>query len=636
LLRYGAFGLVAATLPAEYARAQRVSGQAGGTIVSCAIHPAIGVARLGNSPGEYFLGPEVPGVPSSPAGGFKDLAGRVKRQAARFRIYGLDANGNVVRELTSQDAQISWTVHVANKKASWYGFSIPFDIPEAMGEPPMPNAPAAPPLQTPRRNAAITGDDRKRLTIDPGARSIAGASTNAAGGDSRYAFDRGEFLGNAIYLGEIRTDGQGRLLVLGGMGKSGPGAAVQPSSNPLNNDGWQDDISDGTVDATVTLNGRIMNATGAWVVVGPPNFSPGLHNVVTMYDVVFGAAIELDPSRSPSRPSFTRQIYPLLARHVENQWVNAGMAHQFGWRTAGDFLAPDTLAQLADNSETSRFARDTLFRRFRNPAFTSLEYSSLPPYYGDHTEFPAETPRQWLAVLPNQYGWLSQWAAGDFDADWPAGGLVFPGSLEDLPVAEQPDALDRAALDECNGGAFHPGTEMTFPMRILSMYEASFRLRRRSDPEPDWGDMMTSAIALGVPGPLSASGPGDITRWMALPWQADTANCASGYEPDVDEYLPTFWPAGVPNDVLAAQSYAVLTDPAATAADKQSAFEARAKWLRGLPLRGGGTEAFARINALIANWSAYGIVSRVDGPAGDSNFPADLWVEMGRDPSLDR
>src|SRR5690606_19913559 len=103
-------------------------------------------------------------------------------------------------------------------------------------------------------------------------------------------------------------------------------------------------------------------------------------------------------------------------------------------------------------------------------------------------------------------------AAGDFDADWPAEGLAFPARLEDLPSAEQPGALDRAALDECLGGPFHPGCEMTWPMRHASLYAAPFRIRRRAEPEPDWGEAMTSKIALADDGPLAASGPGDVTR----------------------------------------------------------------------------------------------------------------------------
>ena len=56
-LRYGAIGMVAAAAPALTRRMRAQSGE----IVACAIHPAIGIARVGNSPDECFLGPETPG-----------------------------------------------------------------------------------------------------------------------------------------------------------------------------------------------------------------------------------------------------------------------------------------------------------------------------------------------------------------------------------------------------------------------------------------------------------------------------------------------------------------------------------------------------------------------------------------------
>jgi hypothetical protein len=631
-LRYGAMGLAAALLPAG--QRARAGSPSGAPIVACAIHPAIGIARVGNSPSDYFLGPEVPGPHPEPDGGFKDAAGRMKRQAARFRIYGLDANGNVVKELTSNDAEITWTVDVANKKAAWYNFEIPFDIPEATGDPPSAGAPAAAPLSTPRRNKAIRGADRSQLAIDPGARSISGASTNAMGGDSRYAFDTGQFLGRQVPLGELRTDDHGRLLVLGGYGKSGPGLAVLSAATFANNDLWQDDTSDGPVEATVRIGNQVLQATGAWTVVAPPNFAPGIQSVVTMYDVLFEVATKLEPARAPVRPSFTRQIYPLLARHVQNQWVNAGMARMFGWGAPVNLLSAQTLAQLSDSSTAGQAARSDLFQRFRNPNYASMEANALPPYYGDNTTIPATTPRQWLAVLPIQYHWLQQWANGDFDADWPAGGLQFAASVDDLPIDEQPDALDRAALDECLGGPFHPGCEITWPMRLPMMYDTPFRLRRRTGQEPDWGDMMTSAIALSSSGPLSAGGPGDLTRWMAVPWQTDTASCLSAYEPEVNEYLPTFWPARVPNDVLPMDAFKKIFDSGVTAADQQAAFNTRPKWLRGQPL-GRGDEQLARINNFLSNWSEFGVITRHDGPPNNPAFPNEIWVETGRDPSLD-
>ena len=61
------------------------------------IHPAIGIARVGNSPTEFFIGSELPGNRRRPAGGYKDAQRRIKRQAARFRLFGYDKNGKLVK-----------------------------------------------------------------------------------------------------------------------------------------------------------------------------------------------------------------------------------------------------------------------------------------------------------------------------------------------------------------------------------------------------------------------------------------------------------------------------------------------------------------------------------------------------------
>src|SRR6185437_2524280 len=87
-------------------------------IVSYKIHPGIGIARVGNSPDQFFIGPEAPGQIPLPAGGWKDEKGRLKRQASRFRVYGYDEEGRVVREITLADAQIIWSVTLANTQGS--------------------------------------------------------------------------------------------------------------------------------------------------------------------------------------------------------------------------------------------------------------------------------------------------------------------------------------------------------------------------------------------------------------------------------------------------------------------------------------------------------------------------------------
>ena len=54
------------------------------------IVPAIGIARIGNSP-EWYLGPELPfpaTPPAPPDGQYKDFECRIRRQAQRFRLWG--------------------------------------------------------------------------------------------------------------------------------------------------------------------------------------------------------------------------------------------------------------------------------------------------------------------------------------------------------------------------------------------------------------------------------------------------------------------------------------------------------------------------------------------------------------------
>jgi hypothetical protein len=75
-----------------------------------------------------------------------------------------------------------------------------------------------------------------------------------------------------------------------------------------------------------------------------------------------------------------------------------------------------------------------------------------------------------------------------------------------IPIADRPAALDKATLLPCVGGPFFPGIEMTYIAADKSLYAGPFRL----DP---------------------ALPPGAITRWMAVPWQADFYQCAQHWWP---------------------------------------------------------------------------------------------------------
>ena len=71
-------------------------------IVKATIYPPIGVCRVGNSPDEFYIGPEVDYPEPLPPGSYRDKEGRLKREAARFRIYGLNALGQAVRNFLSE------------------------------------------------------------------------------------------------------------------------------------------------------------------------------------------------------------------------------------------------------------------------------------------------------------------------------------------------------------------------------------------------------------------------------------------------------------------------------------------------------------------------------------------------------
>jgi hypothetical protein len=581
------------------------------TIVEARVHPAIGLARIGSSD-ESFIGPETPYPSQAPEGGYRDPQGKLKRQAARFRIYGYDANGNVIAELTAANAEISWTVHVANKKAAWYDFDAALDLPEAVD------------LKSPRRNSQIQGNDREKLVIDPGPRTISGRDAQP------QLFDAGTFLGATVYLGELRTDPQGRLIFVGGLGKSSSPVGYSLTTF-ANNAGWHDDTSDGPVSATARINGRSIPVDPGWVVTAPPNYAPDLVTPQTMYDVIFdalnGALIS-----APETPSFSRDILPLLRQCVDAQWVNSGFLAIFGWKSPNEFLREDYIQRLAaapTGDDPYRELRRQVVYSFRDPDATSFEPLKWPPLYGDaFGSFDSPPgPRVGFAVTKTIYGYLTQWMNGNFVADYK--GLAEERTrFDDLPLDAQPPMLDHAALHFCMGGPFHPGCEMTWPMRHSSLYRAAFRLQVRHTPGKldDYGEYLTYDIVMSTSGPLSSSGPGDITRWMAVPWQSDTDSCRAGYDippfPS-DNLIPSFWASRVPNQVLTEDQYRIVIDATKTPEERSAAFHTRPWWLRNLEFDAPYVD---QLNAMVQRFGELGIIERRENQSG-ADFPSVMYVE---------
>jgi hypothetical protein len=363
-------------------------------------------------------------------------------------------------------------------------------------------------------------------------------------------------------------------------------------------------------------------ADPAWVVVAPPNYGPAIAaGYVSIYDVVYD--LMRREGKLPDRPvSFAADIYPLFARLVELQWVNAGVLRDNGPGTPGDFLQPAIIGRLNDPTPFAAPFRRLLFQAFRDPSSDAVDVATIPPIYGDGAAILASAPRQFLTVTATQYQRLARWRDGDFVPGLPEPG---PRTLDEVGIANQPATLDRAALEACLGGAFHPGCEMPWTVRVASMYAAPFRLKVRApnEREPDWGNALTPAAALAPDGPLSSNGPGSLTRWMAVPWQTDTAGCRSGYQPRVDPYLPTFWPARVPNHVLTDADYRTVMDTARPRAERLAAFHNRADWLRNIV----DEDLFASLRRMVDSWHKLGLVNDRPGPPDLPELPQQMKVE---------
>ena len=535
------------------------------------IHPAIGVARLGNS-AEYYLAPETPGgLPLDPATGspiysgpgvppqslFHDRAGAVKKQAARFRVYAYDDTNpadpgtrvqvGMTRVGGKTVTGIEWTVYLANKKAAWFEFQQLTGSAQAGDAGYLKNNAANPggankslPYNPLRANAKLgaTSDPgtindpvRRKLMLDPGARIVTGPNGKPADFSvpslGLQPFD-------ITTLGRILTDGEANLIVLGGEGSSGTTDVPAQIGDYANNSGWFDDASDGPVSGALVLEdgSKVAVDVPSWVLCGPPKFAPEIVNVVSMYDTMydlFVRAFGLNPAlfrngqfQPDFQPSHAGDIAPLLGRPNLYQYV----AILGSGRSAHAKLPTYTSGQFG--SRVTRFLRSP----------SDVNTPDLMPYLAGDNPLSSFEVSNYLSLTATQFFMLSQFANGQVS--------------EAAPPAGEGVALDRASLQNCVGGAFCPGIEMTWISRNPTIYRPlpakpalsdAFRIRHKP---------LTTGLTLtnGADNDYSAGvEPGDIVKYMAQPWQADFNECS--IQPIGNETY-WWWPAQRPYSVFPA------------------------------------------------------------------------------------
>jgi len=597
------------------------------------IHPAIGIARVGNSE-EYYLGPEtmagMDGINSNdPMGGLpikmgketqtimsddlRDIDGKLKRQAARFKIYGYSED-EIQQYPTQAGAEIQvgssinvngtnkivstilWQVHLANKKAnSW--------IEPEQGVAAYNNSGRTPDIRNAKfpNSAKMTADNeyektctnsreildenlrREKLVLDAGPHVVAKGSKESAFFNAK---DQNEVISSTgttsknityprqfpIYdgqasetetiesLGEMHTDEFGRLIVVGAYGKASgfKEAGVYDKDaileDAVNNDYWYDDTADGPVTAVIVFeDGTSQEVQGSsWVVSSDPSYAPQIANVVSLWEDMYNTWVEkfdLEPSLyTPSgskttvkndafdlgsgyndnyAPKFESQIKPILNAANLQMWATNLVS-------AGEGAHKKVAKQPMNNPQYKE-----IMNFLRNPNLdnnSNLQDGTRMPLSLGDSGVPSDN---FLAISRTQYFFMYQWLMNGKVA---SGDKLGAGEL-----------LDRNILGNCLGGRFSPGIEMTFIIRDTNLYKnwkngetylpaGPFRIDME---KIDYINLDVNTPALGVgytPNNTYKVEPGDICKFMSIPWHTDYNSCATHTTvPNEQNSKMTYW-----------------------------------------------------------------------------------------------
>jgi|GEM_PF-403674 len=537
------------------------------------IYPAIGVARLGNSENadSFFLAPDaIGGLPKNcdangneipgEFGGFRDnISGKIKRQAQKFQVclagsttpikIGDPLEGGTVES-------IEWTVHLANKKSEWYGFeeqkgNLLFgtansyvaqgvELRNSTTIPADPGNGILDPIEPP--------DNRHELFIDPGPRKISGINQEVAidrNPSNDYPTYPRQFppdetpQGEVINkLGDLKTDSDGNLLVLGGKGNS---QGQIPLDSYGGADTWYDDISDGSVTCTIITDKGSINVLGkAWVIVGPPDFAPELVNIASWDDSIFDVGVRSgrlleglydegsysDPDLSINgfdksfQVNYQRDILPIIKRIAGYQWV-ANVQSMSAFFSDFNDLDPENISPNADIIERRKEFFDYFQKPIPQEPITNGNYSTQFNLFVDPADpkipkMPLNSGsnsvsnyniKKFMALTRTQYFFLRQWAFG------------ICTNVE--PVYANVDSRNRASVGNVVGLPQCPGIEITWTTQNKVIYDDNdvYRIKQKD---------IDNAVGL-TPSRDECEGggcePGDLTKRMAIPWQADFFNC---------------------------------------------------------------------------------------------------------------
>jgi hypothetical protein len=512
---------------------------------------------------------------------------------------------------------------------------------------------------------------------------------------------------------------------------SGDGTSASLNPSDLNTDfadnsNWYDDICDGKVTAKITPKGGGETITlegpeaAAWIASAPPDYAPQINPISSLFDLITGAPKDDVKTDDESQLSM---VLPLFFKFYQMQWVNLGDLLAPSFKEEIDKLVVQGKFEYLfirhfEDETTQKEADETrkrIFNMFRNPRYeylneaiipakdvTSFEalqipkslfntadpkdeplYKRLPYYVGDGINYPG-SPAQWFAIPPMLYDQMDRWANGFFKMPESMTKRYENGHLKNMvelgkyyqsdfvqaskDQTKAPLLMTRAVLETLYGGGFHPGVELTWPMRHEQMYcendptfhsvngdqkydlfglrEVRINAANKEVQDEiffnDFGFLMTqqdvqkSMYKENYEHWLWQITPGDLTKWMGIPWQSDAGSCQAVWT-DSQYPVPSWWAANLPIDVLTEDSFNMMKKEDTLPDTRRNIYAARQPWLQttdtgyvGYHAEGGYLNGL--IN-MVYQWDQIGSVAarKLDLPT-DEGFPSIAYVSFqGKD-----
>ena len=217
--------------------------------------------------------------------------------------------------------------------------------------------------------------------------------------------------------------------------------------------------------------------------------------------------------------NYRRDILPIIQRLGRYQWLANVQSMSAFTSNIFDFSDPDP-RNLADRQNYFSYFRapdnktipspgQPQQQLFKDTTATGDKFPMMPLNSGSNS-VSNETIVKFLSLNETQYFLLGQWAAGKF--------------VNNDPTAYPVDSKDEAGIGNCVGLPMCPGIEVTWSVQNKNIYSAPYVIGHHKGKDGYNADGLTPSRDECHAGSNGCE-PGDLTKRMACPWQADFFQC---------------------------------------------------------------------------------------------------------------